>query len=331
MKKSRIVIPALAMIAFSMAASITGAVAWFTATRTASIDAGIYTVVRTTANLDVALSASGIGTTGADSGSTHTISVEGVLADASFDHTAAAKNIVTPDGNGTKVGAITGLTSATPTNMKRGQTNDNPAKNIYTAITWDIDFSVEFGGAAGDVALFLDTNLVGESGSEVANSRFVVTGSNTSDNNTATGFRMAFIPKSAYTSNAEVKVFAGLQTGSACKFVDTLDDAESPAVPLAVGDTLPAGTSYSGTTLIDKDYHGGTGGLPESFAAGTDVTARQDYFGTFVYATNQTVHLEYTVVCWFEGTDPNVVNGKVLQSVQSYLSFKAINVPAANA
>ena len=51
MKKSRIVIPALAMIAFSMAASITGAVAWFTATRTATVTSGAYAVVKTSSNL----------------------------------------------------------------------------------------------------------------------------------------------------------------------------------------------------------------------------------------------------------------------------------------
>ena len=322
MKKSRIIIPALAMIAFSVAASITGAVAWFTATRTANIDAGIYTVVKTTANLNVTLSATGIGTSGADSGSSHTITVNGVLGDGSFDHAQA--NVVTPDGNGAKIAAITALDSANATNMKRGQTNDSTPKDIYTAITFDMDFTIEFGGAAGDIALFLDTNLEGEAGSQVANSRFVVTGSNTSADQTATGFRMAFIPTGANSANGVKKVFAGLQSGSNCKYVST-------ASPAAVGDNLPAladATAYSGD-LIDQSYHGGEGGLPEAFSAGTNVTTRLDYFGTFVYAANQTVHLQYKVVCWFEGTDPNVINGKVLQSVQSYLAFKAINVPAA--
>ena len=318
MKKSRIIIPALAMIAFSVAASITGAVAWFTATRTANIDAGIYTVVKTTANLNVALSATGIGTSGSDSGSTHTITVNGVLGDGSFDH--LEENVVTPDGNGAKIAAITALGDADETNMKRGQTNDSTPKDIYTAITFDMDFTIEFGGAAGNIGLFLDTNLE----NSVANSRFVVTGSNTSDNQTATGFRMAFIPAS---SSGVARVFAGLQESGNCAYVGT-------ASPAAVNDALPAladAEGYSGD-LIDKNYHGGTDGLPDAFPSNTalsTVTARPDYFGTFAYAANTTVHLQYTVVCWFEGTDPNVINGKVLQSVQSYLAFKAINLPAA--
>ena len=37
MKKSRIIVPALAMLTLSVAASVTGTVAWFTASRTASM------------------------------------------------------------------------------------------------------------------------------------------------------------------------------------------------------------------------------------------------------------------------------------------------------
>ena len=60
MKKSRIIIPALAMIAFSVAASIAGTVAWFTASRTAQINAGTYAVVKTSAELKCVLS-NGVG------------------------------------------------------------------------------------------------------------------------------------------------------------------------------------------------------------------------------------------------------------------------------
>ena len=52
MKKTRILIPAMAMIAFSTAASIAGSVAWFTANRQTSVNAGTYAVVKTTANLE---------------------------------------------------------------------------------------------------------------------------------------------------------------------------------------------------------------------------------------------------------------------------------------
>ena len=46
MKKSKIIVPALAIITLSTAASITGTVAWFTANRTASVTVGDMAVVK---------------------------------------------------------------------------------------------------------------------------------------------------------------------------------------------------------------------------------------------------------------------------------------------
>ena len=53
MKKSKVIIPALALMAFSVAASITGTVAWFTANRVATVTAGSFAVVNTTTDLSV--------------------------------------------------------------------------------------------------------------------------------------------------------------------------------------------------------------------------------------------------------------------------------------
>ena len=103
MKKSKIIVPALALIAFSMAASITGSVAWFTANRTATINAGTYVVVKTSANLEFTLTG-GIGTE-VDTNSDNTIltqttpqtgsAVGNKLTDGSFDH--VGKMIYTPN------------------------------------------------------------------------------------------------------------------------------------------------------------------------------------------------------------------------------------------
>ena len=50
MKKSRIIVPALALIALSTVASITGTVAWFTASRSVQINAGNFAITKTSAN-----------------------------------------------------------------------------------------------------------------------------------------------------------------------------------------------------------------------------------------------------------------------------------------
>ena len=313
MKKSRIIIPALAMIAFSMAASISGAVAWFTATRTASIDAGTYAVVKTSANMNVTLT-QGVGTTVSDQNG-HVVTVGGVLTDGSFDH--LNEKIYTPDDTGTKIKSVLPLRgegAADASSLKRGETSDNPAQNIYTAITWDVKFSIAFTSGGDSIGLFLDCEEDTVSNAQVGRSRFEVYGGAAAD--TATGFRMAFVPK-ATSTNAVARVFADLQTSGNCKYVNSG----------TAGDALPAGQAYSGD-LIPSSYNTA---LPESFNSLSDATSRVDYFGKFAYSAGATVDLEYTVVCWFEGTDPNITerSGMVLQSVVTHLQFKAINLPAA--
>ena len=162
MKKTKIIIPALAMMAVTAAAGISGSVAWFTANRVATVTAGQFAVVNTTSDLKVELD-DGVGTdVTADSGSTHTITTLSnyKLTDASLDHAVTAHNIIAPDVTGELVGSSTALASAdgtlTPTagNMVRDVTN-----LVFTAFTWEMKFTVSFAGSASfDAGLFLDLN-----------------------------------------------------------------------------------------------------------------------------------------------------------------------------
>ena len=71
------------------------------------------------------------------------------------------------------------------------------------------------------------------------------------------------------------------------------------------------------------------GALPADKTAAATARARNDYLGTFVYKANEIVSLTYTVVCWFEGTDPEIVNRankNDYQSVTATLEFDAINL-----
>ena len=304
MKKSRIIIPALAMIAFSVAASITGTVAWFTATRTANIDAGTYTVVKTTANMTKTVTA-GLGTSVDGSGA---VTVDGVLTDGSFDHAGTNKYIYAPDKTGTKVGGRYALASATESNLTRGE--DESHNPIYTAVTWSVKFSMEFGASGSDIGLFLDlsTSVFDPDQDSVASGK----------QDTAKGFRMAFIPTGTNAASGTTRVFADLQAAANCKYVNG-----EPAVSAA----LPAGASYSSPILIDNSNNNG---LADSYAASA-VASMTNYFGTFTFAANTTVDLEYTVVCWFEGTDPNIINGDedhetVFNDVAVSLDFAAIDL-----
>ena len=82
MKKSRIIVPALAMLTLSVAASVTGTVAWFTASRTASMSATNVAAVNTAGNLSLTL-AKGNQATEADNDA-KTISLQ-PMRDFSYD------------------------------------------------------------------------------------------------------------------------------------------------------------------------------------------------------------------------------------------------------
>lgn len=302
MKKSKIIIPALAMIAFSVAASITGTVAWFTATRTATINAGTYAVVKTTSDLSVTLS-NGIGTTA----SSNTVTVAGELTDGSFDHTAG--NIYTPNEEGKAIKSEIALASANATNMKRG-TDPSNSKTIYTVCTFGIAFKMTWSGSSNDVGLYLDATK----------SVFATEGTST-----AKGFRMAFYPASGQTTTA-AKVFADLQTSANCKYIND-DEAD-----IATGPSY-GGVAYASADLIHSGY---SDALPASPAT-TDKNSRPDCLGYFAYSSAtipqgqsaKELTLNFTAVCWYEGTDPNITsNATNFESVVATLYFEAKDIIA---
>ena len=319
MKKSRIIIPALAMIAFSVAASVTGAVAWFTASRTAQITAGSYSVVKLGAELKAECSA-GAGTS-LDPNDTkkQTILFDGVLTDGSFNHKTS--NIYYPDQEGTHLGGEIPLVKEGRTAaqfveaLTRGTTSTN--KTVYTAVTFDISFTVTFGSDGADIGLYLD-NTANKSSFKVSDNSAAVT---------AKGFRMAIVPKTIPTgSYGRATVFADLQDDGDCHYISSSSDNLTP------------GTDYVSTDydLIDADYNTALPRIADDTSGTltrTQQTSRPDYLGYFKFASGTTCTLVYTVVAWFEGTDPMIVNRSVAaeyQTVTSQLNFEGLNLkPAA--
>ena len=171
MKKNKIVVPALAIIAFSTAASIAGSVAWFTASRQVTMNAGTYAVVKTTSNLECVV-AGGVGTTAAlqPGGTNYIVTLakearKSKLTDGSFDHgqgkvykpnaTVTGLDVPVDIDDAASVAALEA--SLLRTTLGTGTTED-PYVDVYTAVTWDITFKVNFGSVPGNVALFLDAS-----------------------------------------------------------------------------------------------------------------------------------------------------------------------------
>ena len=104
MKKSKIIVPALGILAFSTAAAVTGTVAWFTANRLVTVNATAITAYNPEAGLKVTLSghkgcvagASSVGTGDTAASVTHN-----QLRDASVDleNTKVWRSILNDDGS----------------------------------------------------------------------------------------------------------------------------------------------------------------------------------------------------------------------------------------
>ena len=324
MKKSKIIIPALAMIAFSAAASISGAVAWFTASRQATINAGTYAVVKTNADLACQVE-DGVGVVSASNpqgDGARVVSLSGndevsKLTDGSFNHEEST--FITPSSDGKSFQQDLcdfklGSEGYAGKLLRSSSTVAGVTTNIYTAVTWKMTFTISFGAVPGDVGLFLD----------YAASSYTVSGGDAAV--TAKGFRTAFIPTGANKANGETHVFAKLQTTENCRYV--------PSYVAPTGD--PATTNMSGQAYADDNVliasDAGLTALPENSIDETTGSARKDYFGKFVFSSGSQVTLSFDVVCWFEGTDPTIVNRTVAseyQSVVSTLSFKALNLTNA--
>lgn len=312
MKKSKIIVPALAMIAFSTAASIAGSVAWFTASRQVTVSAGTYAVVKTTTNLECHV-ASGVGTTATDGESNKTISLNGnKLTDGSFNHKTG--NIYTPNDAGTAIGKETAVTANDlSTELERATITGG---KVYTAVTWGLTFTVSFGAQSGDYGLYLNA----------ASSSFVREDEATpgTTDKTAKGFRIAFYPSTAPSGSTVYKtVYAGLQTAAKCKYV--------------ANDENFTGTAYVANDyeLVDSEFdddlpiEAGLTGAPTRAAA---TEQRADCLGIFGFSASARVTLSYTAVAWFEGTDEEIKNRDAAadyQSVIASLTFDAIKVADA--
>lgn len=126
-----------------------------TANRTATVTGGTFAVVKTSDNLAVTLGA-GVGTTVNNTTKAVTTKHNYVLTDASFDHTAGALNVVTPDTPREKVLLNTPIASLAAGDAA-AELLVNRGINTYSAFTWTMTFTLDFSASATKKqGLFLD-------------------------------------------------------------------------------------------------------------------------------------------------------------------------------
>ena len=364
MKKSKVIIPALGVLVLSTAASVTGTVAWFTANRTATITAGEFAVVNTNSNLEVVLS-NGIGVTPAGDNKSVTTKTDYTLTDSSLDHTAVAHNVVVPDASRTTTESLVSHTNYSEGNFLRATNVYSAfAWDITFSITFPgaavynmgifLDLSESY---VHEVSHFADghrftsadagtyfTNAKCTEGSVTKAANDVQSGAATLykqvPDATGKGFRMAFLPKTVTGANdiAYAKVWAPNQASANTTFVSnpTLDAV------------LPAGTAYGTSTTKMTNGTGSTETLGASKVVicnnlnnsdpipgehtqshSTSLTSNANYLAYIKLNAGATSSVTFTCLCWYEGTDPEIVAGATnFEQVVCGMKFCAVELTA---
>jgi hypothetical protein len=299
-KKSKIIVPALALITTTTAASVTGTVAWFSANRAATVTASQFQATDSEGNLQV-LAKKGVGTTSTatTAGTTSAVTVDGLLTHGSYNAAGSGKttgelyvaNISEHTSTGdsdtatyevtgyTSMGDISGNTGTTITPSSypwmAGQTADSTPKKIWYAVSWTIDISLA------------------SEGNELATKMVFVNFNKTTFENSADvnqGFRVA------------------LMDGAHTYIIG--NDGQTNHV--------------TGTTTSDvaawKPYHQ----FAENYTAVQDNASKSasEVVGNgFLFELSGTTAKTVTCVAWYEGEDTNVVSSTSNTFVASSLEL----------
>ena len=315
MKKSKVIIPAMALLLFSTAASVTGTVAWFTSTRTFESKAGNFQVGQLDGNLACDVTA-GIATT-KNGDNDISFAANSILADASYNHTNdhLYTDIAGAANSYQDLGAW--ASTAAGSQWKHGEVG---TVTYYYAATWTLTFHYTFVAEQTNINLFFNitdaTASITKSGSTSYSE-----GDTQPDANTAQGFRIAFVSGTTIGTPGDGVVWAPYQTQTnapAIRYVASTSGLGTYAAVGATGDLLDA-TSSSIEALQN--------GAGKGQAPGTKpATTATNYLGTFVKpAANaeQTVDLPIRITAWFEGTDPSIVTNPstVMQALKVTMPF----------
>ncbi len=295
MKKSKIILPAVALLTISTVAAASSTVAWFTANRTVKVEVSEVAVYNPESNLNVTLS------TVANSGATATdkkVTMPKYMRDGSVD--AANGKVYKKDVVAETYEALADNTYFTDTALITGETGP---QNIYRATSWKMTFSM-VGAAADDYAVLIDmTNSV---------TNFTRNDDEVNSKDTkkiSESFRIAFV------AGDQVTVLAPWATEDDLKYVTN---------NAANGNYKDNKVTVTGKAITSAEI--------ASTEKNTKLTAANGYVGTIAKSTDAATAsaLEVTCYAWFEGEDPACVvpTEAINTKVSSILGFYAVRVVA---
>lgn len=274
MKKAKIIVPALALLALSVTASITGTVAWFTVASNANAQFTQIGVQKLEGKLARTLTA-GTGTRVVDD---KILPLEGTVESTYVKLTHASYNVTNGDLWSNTMGEIEKQTSA------------QYDANTYFKFDFTITFSYDFGStvSTADYNLYFDystSKLNTTGGTELDADKYYA----------ARGFRMAF-----ETTFRKV-VWSPWQN-------KTLDQNPGTTKPNSCYQSAADATTDYTITDVGNLIYMGDDSLP-TITGSTASNARKDCLGTFTKPETGTKS-ELAVKCtmWLEGNDENISN-----------------------
>ena len=298
MKKSKIIVPALGVLLLSTAASISGTVAWFTASRTFSTHVNAFSVGSVDGNLSgvvagVVGSKAGTTTVANDTAIFAVGDVTSILTDASYDCSSGIlytdEPITSEEGSGVNTSSFIDLGTTNATNWKAGSKSGS---DYYYAVQWTITLKYEGSAIANDVHIFFDQAATAAS--------LKVNGSAAVVDNTADAAKLANGIRFCMESTSKKINYAPLRTG-------TIKNVCATSGASATENTTP---------LIDGDDE--IAKLADNQNAST-AAANAAYLGTVAPDTDFVV----TVTCWLDGLDADVLTANLtgFSSIQGSLCF----------
>lgn len=300
MKKSKIIVPALGLLLLSTAASVSGTVAWFTASTSATVETSSFTINNASGSLDVALSPR-VGTQ--ITSDQVALAASSTLTDGSYDHVNDnlwAHNPNTPENDtthciskGSEADAYGNATPGLP--WKAGVLN---SVSYYHAISWTITLTYTYGTDNSTVV-----DLYFDNATSLVTAGSVPSGYESKTYDTYKGFRIAFI------CGSQKLVWADQQVTAKCTYITTGSPSQA--------------TDYTSKKLIASDTTSNTGAAATTIVASNDTEAHGDelnFLGSFATGS-ASANLSITCVAWYEGTDENVVANSKMQPVSATMGF----------
>ena len=326
-KKSAVVIPALARIAVTAAASVSGTVAWFTANRSVSVNASNFAAQSQNGDLTISLvDNSLLGVTKGTDAKSVTRNDNSFLTDASFDLTNLYTKERDDEGSVTRFKNL-GVIKVDSGNGGGEVFNSNWSANagsgvtLYYAVSWTWNFTYTFTSDTTDMALYFDLGASSFTFTEQKVNDQTVdmngTHQDTYTGNVSNGFRLAMVSGASKENEPKNIVWAPEGANVKSHVNGTEKDDKLDFLGSEFHADLDAEHYHKATDVLDK---GATGDTQIA-----DSNNAYCYLGRLTKAKNS-----FNVVCtaWFEGTDAtNVINSAQNVAVSATQKFYVRKTP----